>query len=511
MTDEVTGVQIPPKGEAATMYRASAIERGTLRSGKNRGTDSNAHTTIGNSHGLIRELQAPRSVQPPRDYTHVQGPRDYCMLHHGLESLEHTALTQYSVKKGLKEFGRAGAYAVVTEMQQLHDMSAIVPKKADMLTREEKRNSLEYLMFLKKKRCGRIKGRGCVDGRKQRLYKSKEETSSPTVTTEGLFLSSVIDAKEGRDVATCDIPGAFLQAEIDEIIHMRLTGPLALLLTKVDKNLYEKYVTYEKGKPVIYIRLAKALYGTLQAILLFWKDLTAKLLEWGFTINPYDTCVGNKDIDRYQCAVLWHVDDLKISHRDPAVVDGIVELLSERHGKHAPLTVTRGKVHEYLGMTIDFSTEGKVIIRMDDYVADILDESCANMGGIAASPAADHLFEVNPNPTYLSEEDSQHFHTMTAKLLFLSKRARPDLQEAVAFLTTRAKATDKDDYKKLSRVIRYLRGTPKLVLTLEADNAHVIKWWVDASFAVHPDMKSHTGATLSIGKGSVYSTSTDKS
>lgn len=69
-------------------------------------------------------------------------------------------------------------------------------------------------------------------------------------------------------------------------------------------------------------------------------------------------------------------------------------------------------------------------------------------------------------------------------------------------------APDTDDCKKLARVVRYLRMYPTLPLTLEADDAHVIKWWVDASFAVHPDMKSHTGATMSMGKGSVHSTST---
>jgi hypothetical protein len=112
------------------------------------------------------------------------------------------------------------------------------------------------------------------------------------------------------------------------------------------------------------------------------------------------------------------------------------------------------------------------------------------------------------NPDLLSNEDAKYFHTMTAKLLFLSKRARPDLQQAVAFLTTRVRGPDTDDYKKLSRVIKYLRSDPHLPLTLEADDRRIMKWWVDASFAVHPDMKSHTGATGSMGKGSVYSTST---
>jgi hypothetical protein len=127
---------------------------------------------------------------------------------------------RYNVKKGLRVFGEAGAQAVVEEMQQLHNGAVIQPKLATMLTKDEKRRSLQYLMFLKQKRCGRIKGRGCADGRKQRIYKNKEDTSAPTVSVESLFLSCVIDAKEQHKVITCDIPGAFMQAEIDEVLHI---------------------------------------------------------------------------------------------------------------------------------------------------------------------------------------------------------------------------------------------------------------------------------------------------
>lgn len=299
-----------------------------------------------------------------------------------------------------------------------------------------------------------------------------------------------------------------MQADVDEVTHVRLAGPLATLLARVDPETYEKYITYEKGKPVIYVKLKKALCGTLQAALLFWKDLTGTLTDWGFVLNPCDECVANKDIDGSQCTILWHVDDLKISHVNSKVVDDIIAHLNEKYGKEAPLTVTRGKTHDYLGMTINFTMPGKVIIRMDECVEGILNEACDDMSGEATTPAAEHLFDVNTNnPQLLDEETSQYFHTMMAKMLFLSKRARPDLQEAVAFLTTCVKGPDKDDYKKLGRVIKYLRAEPKLPLTLEADNTHVVKWWVDASFAVHPDMKSHTGATMSMGKGSVYSTS----
>jgi hypothetical protein len=127
---------------------------------------------------------------------------------------------------------------------------------------------------------------------------------------------------------------------------------------------------------------------------------------------------------------------------------------------------------------------------------------------VAASPAANHLFDVNEDGEKLDEETVQLFHHFVAKLLLLCKRARPDIQTAVAFLCTRVKTPDCDDYKKLGRTMKYLRGTIDLPLMLEADNLHIIKWWVDASYAVHPDMKSHMGGVMTLGEGATYATST---
>jgi hypothetical protein len=67
------------------------------------------------------------------------------------------------------------------------------------------------------------------------------------------MLSCVIDAKEGRDVATVNIPGAFTQADMDNIVHMKLEGKMAEILVKVDPKLYRKYVQVEKGKQVLYV------------------------------------------------------------------------------------------------------------------------------------------------------------------------------------------------------------------------------------------------------------------
>jgi hypothetical protein len=77
--------------------------------------------------------------------------------------------------------------------------------KADMRCHKEK--TLRFLMFLKEKRDETKKARGCADGRPQRIYTNKEDTSSPTVSIEAIMLSCAIDAKENRYVIVSDIPG----------------------------------------------------------------------------------------------------------------------------------------------------------------------------------------------------------------------------------------------------------------------------------------------------------------
>ncbi|CAJ1950718.1 unnamed protein product [Cylindrotheca closterium] len=416
---------------------------------------------------------------------------------------------QMSAKKGLKVFGDKGAEAVVAEMHQIHYRNVLSPKFAHELTKQQRRDALRYLMFLKEKRCGKIKARGCADGRSQRLYTPKEDASAPTVRTESFIITCAIDAKEGRKVMTIDIPGAFMQADIDDVVHVKFEGEIANLLTKVDPSLYTKYVAYEGKKPVIYAQLNKNLYGTLKGAIQWWKNLSEFLInELGYEANPYDSCVVNKTINGKQCTIIWHVDDLKISHVEQEVLDDLADKLSERYGKEAPLTIQRGEVHEYLGVTIDFSEKGKVKFSMDDYVDRLLEEAPEDMKGVATSPAANHLFQVKDKPTLLDDKKAELYHHLTAKLLYLCKRVRGDIMTAVAFLTTRVSRPDEDDYAKLARCIKYLRATKYMPLTIELGDEFIMQWWVDASFAVHNDMKSHTGAVLTMGKGAIIAIST---
>jgi hypothetical protein len=135
-------------------------------------------------------------------------------------------------------------------------------------------------MFLTKIQCGIIKVCGCADGRKQREMTTKEEASAPIVAIKSVMLSATIDAMEERDVATVDIPGAFMQADIDEVIHVKFEGEIAEMLVRMDPELYRKYITDENGEIVLYLELLKALYGTSwAALLLFWKLLSSKCVS----------------------------------------------------------------------------------------------------------------------------------------------------------------------------------------------------------------------------------------
>jgi len=169
------------------------------------------------------------------------------------------------------------------------------------------------------------------------------------------MLSCAIDAKENRYVVVSDIPGAFLHADMEYNVQMLLEGTLSKMIVKLDPSMYRKHIWYnKKGKPMLYVQLKKALYGKLQAALLFWKLLSETLQEWGFVLNPYDKCVANNIIAGKKCTILWHVDNLKISHVDKNVVEDILKKLNEKFGHKSPLSTSRGKVLDYLGMKIDY-------------------------------------------------------------------------------------------------------------------------------------------------------------
>ena len=146
-----------------------------------------------------------------------------------------------------------------------------------------------------------MKARTCADGSSQRAYVYKEEAASPTAATESIMLTGVIDAKQGRDVITLDIPNAFVQTSIpqgksDEKIIMKIRGALVDMLVEMSPETYKDHVIYENNKKVLYVRMLKALYGMMIASVLYYKKFRKDIESIGYEVNPYDNCVANKTV-----------------------------------------------------------------------------------------------------------------------------------------------------------------------------------------------------------------------
>ena len=203
-----------------------------------------------------------------------------------------------------------------------------------------------------------------------------------------------------------------------------------------------------------------------------------------------------------QHTIRFHVDDLLSSHMDPKANDEFAKWLDLKYGQLKPCKIVRGTKHRYLGMILDFSVKGKLKIRMDDYVQNMLDEFPIKFDEKTkqATPAANDLLSAGTG-NLLNKERRETFHSFVAKGLFLSKRARLDVHPTITVLSSKVREPKESDWKDIVRFMRYLHSTKFWHKTLSADDLRVMKWWIDSSFAVHPDFKSHTGSVMSMGSG----------
>ena len=141
------------------------------------------------------------------------------------------------------------------------------------------------------------------------------------------------------------------------------------------------------------------------------------------------------------------------------------------------MQVARGKVHEFLGMKINFESKGIFKFTMDTYLQGIIEEfPDSRKKKKVSTPASDVLFTNRTETEHLDDHMKDQFHTYVAKLLYLSKRTRPDISLVISFLTTRVKQPNKDDWNKLTKCITYLESTKDLPLILSCNCPVKISW-----------------------------------
>ena len=406
-----------------------------------------------------------------------------------------------SVKKALKEHGKDAYDAIIKEFKQLFkEKKALIPVNRGDLSARQMKQIIRSSMFLKTKfdakgTFEKIKARLVADGSKQdrALY---PDNSSHTVTMQSLLMTLLIAAKEGRKAMKIDIGGAYLNAEMTgEEVIMEVDK---MLTRMVQRYLPETEPYVENGK--LLVRLDKALYGCIQSAKLWHEKLTGVLKNIGFVPNPVDPCIMNKTVNGKQCTLAIFVDDILALSVD---TDTLEWVLAELKKEFDDVKADIGNDLSYLGMHIQL-TNGKATVSMTQFLKELLDD----YGHVREfnTPATSRLFNAKAAEE-LDEAEKKKFHTVVAKLLYLSKRTRADILTAVAYLCTRVRYPTKEDKKKLDRVMGYLSATRdrKLILTCEKDIRVIAH--IDAAFGTHSDGKSHSGAAFFIGDACVLAMS----
>jgi hypothetical protein len=296
------------------------------------------------------------------------------------------------------------------------------------------------------------------------------------------------------------------------MVFVKIRGVLADMLVDVAPDACKACVTKDKkGAAQLLVQRQNALHESMVASLPCCQKFAKSLTNVG--IDRCDPWVANKMVGGKQITVCWHVADLKVSHVMPK--DRSIKRLRQEHEStfkdgSGAMEVSGGETHKHRGMTLDHDVQGQVSVTAFDHLDDMLTVfEKTESNGASAKTSAVNLFTVNEDCEKLPHSEAVEFHNVVAKTLHVTKRARPDACAQIVFLTARVREPDEDKWKKMVHLMQRVRGTRDLPLVLSANGSHILKWWVDASFAVHPDLRDgHAGGGLSLGRGFLVVSST---
>ena len=415
-----------------------------------------------------------------------------------------------SVKEALKSRSAEAERVIQKESSQMRDKKVWTPVHISALMSTEKCGIIRSQIIRKEKflptgEFEKLKAR-LVAGGNQHDKGLYDDLSSPTVSTCTVMTVFSIAAYEKRKGAVVDIRGAFLNADMNTgvDVYMRLDRTMSKMMIKLDDS-YEKFAD-DRG--CIVVKLDKALYGCVESAALWYENLSSTLKSLGYERNAYELCVYNKVSNGAQCTAALHVDDLIITSVSQGMIDGLCIGLKNHYGE---ITRNDGPVLNYLGSVFDLSVSGEVEMTMKGYIDDTI--LYADVPGTARFPATDGLFETREEMELVLESVRVWFHSVVAKLSYLAKRAKPECLSVVAYLATRVTRCTADNVEKLKRVLKYVAYTKERGVILRPGALGIcVRVFIDATYGVHIDGKSHTSSCVVIGDiGAVHCKSSKQS
>ena len=123
-------------------------------------------------------------------------------------------------------------------------------------------------------------------------------------------------------------------------------GHMVDMIFEIDPSYHDMIIWSKDSKrKFLYGRLIKVVYRTLLRAIIFYNKLSKHLTDHGFVQNKYDMCTFNKMVNGEQITVQFHVDDLKVSHKEESVLDDLLSSLRNEFGQEDELTEKMGLVH----------------------------------------------------------------------------------------------------------------------------------------------------------------------
>jgi hypothetical protein len=191
----------------------------------------------------------------------------------------------------------------------------------------------------------------------------------------------------------------------------------------------------KKGTKILYVKLQKALYGLMRASLIFYRKLRKEFKDYGLVVNLFNPCAANMMTrNGSQLTAVWHVDNLMVLCVEDFKLTTFLCYLGDIYGPK--LNMHTGKKHDYLGVDMECNDDGVLDLVLIKYLQNFIKDFSELITGRAATPAADHLFNVrDEKETRVSEEEwALVFHRMVTQLLFMSTRARQDIKPQLLYL-----------------------------------------------------------------------------
>jgi len=211
------------------------------------------------------------------------------------------------------------------------------------------------------------------------------------------------------------IGGAYLRAYMKKQVLVLINKEETDILIQ----LYPELARYRDENGRLTAQAMKALYGCIESGKLWYDTLSSKLLANGYVQNSYDKCIFNKwhDTEGVQSTIGIHMDDCFISCVVPEIFESIEQWFAE---EFEDLNVTRGSVHQFTGMTLDYTQPDKLIVTMKNQIDNLLEKTGTK--GTAVNPAEADLFVINDASPALDREKADAFHSVIASTSAISQR-----------------------------------------------------------------------------------------